>query len=268
VYPRFFATGRRWQYGLALLILTGVFIYLKKLLFQSGIFPFPLDFHLILMLFFPTVFFISISIAYRMVMDKIHFENEQLKMELKFLRSQANPHFLFNVLNNMVSMARKKSDQLETSLIKLSGLMRYMLYESGDKKVPLVKEVEYLKSYIELQKIRFSDDVPVRVYLDGVSNSHEIEPMLLIPFVENAFKHGTGLIDDPMIDISFSMDHNTMFFKVINKFDKKNKQKDYSSGIGLNNVKKRLELLYPDQHQLEISQADNMFKIHLKLTLK
>lgn len=268
VQPRFFNKGRRWQYVLATLILIGVFFCVKILLFQFGIFTFPLESSMMPMLFFPVVLFVLVSIVYRLVIDKINVENEQLKMELKFLRSQVSPHFLFNVLNNMVSMARKKSDKLEASLIKLSDLMRYMLYESGDRTVPLTKEVQYLKSYIELQKIRFSDGVPIRVHLSEVKNSHKIEPMLLIPFVENAFKHGVGLIEDPMIEISLSVDEEILFFEVMNRFDTDDKQKDLRSGIGLKNVKKRLELLYPDRHQIEISQSDNIFKVHLRLTLR
>lgn len=267
LYPRFFIKGRRWQYIFLVLILIGLFFYTKMVLIQIGIFSFSMKSSLIPILFFPTVLFVLISIVYRLVIDKINFENEQLNMELKFLRSQINPHFLFNILNNMVAMARKKSDQLESSLIKLSGLMRYMLDEP-DKTVSLTEEVEYLKNYIELQRIRFSNDVPIRVHLAEVNNTHKIEPMLLIPFVENAFKHGVGLIDDPVIEISLSVDGKTLFFEVTNRFNDRNKQKDPGSGIGLKNVGKRLELLYPDQHQIEISQADNKFKVRLKLILK
>lgn len=268
VQPQFFNKGKKLLYMLSVGILIGLFFYLKILLFQFGTFTTPLEPSLMPMLFFPTVLFVLISIVYRLVIDKRNFENEQLNMELKFLRSQVNPHFLFNVLNNMVSMARKGSDQLEPSLIKLSGLMRYMLYDSENQKVPLTQEIEYLKSYIELQKIRFSDEVPIRVNLAETNNSHKIEPMLLIPFVENAFKHGVGWIDDPMIDISLSVDDNILFFEVTNRFDDKNSQKDSRSGIGLKNVKKRLELLYPGRHQIKISRGDDLFKVHLKLTLK
>jgi LytS/YehU family sensor histidine kinase len=109
-----------------------------------------------------------VSAIYRIILNRIHYEKKskerqaaQLSTELKFLRSQISPHFLFNVLNNLVSMARQKSDQLEPSLIRLSGLMRYMLYESDGKKVPLTQEVDYLKSYIELQKLRFEEDVQI-----------------------------------------------------------------------------------------------------------
>src|SRR3954468_7775829 len=109
---------------------------------------------------------------------------------------------MFNVLNNMVSLARKKSDQLEPSLIKLSSLLRYMLYETDEEKVSLQKEAEYLNSYIDLQQQRFGANVKLNVTMSGIEESYEIHPMLLIPFVENAFKHGTGMITAPEIDIS------------------------------------------------------------------
>lgn len=266
--PRLFRRGRRWQYAFAILTLIAASVYLKVLLFQVGVFPLHLESFMFPILFFPTVLFTLISIVYRMVLDRINVENEQLKSELKFLRSQVSPHFLFNVLNNMVSMARKKSDQLEPSLIKLAGLMRYMLQDSADQQVPLAKQVTYLENYIELQKIRYSDDVEVHVCLTGQTNKHKIEPMLLIPFVENAFKHGIGLIENPRIDVTLSVNEEILTFEVVNDFDEKDRQKDISSGIGLNNVIKRLNILYPGQHQLEITRLESTFKVNLTLTLQ
>jgi sensor histidine kinase YesM len=148
---------------------------------------------------FPYLFILACSTAYRMIQDRMQAEqllkekeNENLKTELSFLRSQVSPHFMFNVLNNMVALARKKSEQLEPSLIKLSSLMRYMLYETDEDKVPLEKEAEYLQSYIDLQQQRFGKKLTVNTEIDIQYAGYEIEPMLLIPFVENAFKHGTA----------------------------------------------------------------------------
>src|SRR5262249_40157374 len=150
---------------------------------------------------------------------------------------QVNPHFMFNVLNNMVALARKKSDLLEPSLIKLSSLLRYMLYETDEQKVPLEKEVEYLRSYIDLQQQRFGSLVKINVDVHAPDKHYEIEPMLLIPFVENAFKHGTGIIDSPQIDIELSAENDTLKFLVSNKYNEGVEEtKDNSSGIGLSNV--------------------------------
>src|SRR5205085_9613351 len=153
----------------------------------------------ILFNFFFVLFFLAASTAYCLVKDRIHNERiahekqtENLKTELSFLHSQVRPHFMFNIMNNMVALARKKSDILEPSLIKLSALLRYMLYET-DEKVPLKKEIEYLQSYIDLQRQRFGNTVHIRTSMQEEEQHYEIEPMLLIPFVENAFKHGTGM---------------------------------------------------------------------------
>jgi two-component system, LytTR family, sensor kinase len=172
-------------------------------------------------------------------------------------------------LTNLVSLARKKSDHLETSLLMLSSLMRYMLYDTG-KKISLQQEVEYLESYISLQKMRFGSDVKIdlQIELPAVEKNHHIEPMLLIPFVENAFKHGTGYIDQPFIDIHLTTSNGVLVFQVKNKYDReKDTSKDESSGIGLNNVRSRLALLYPGRHELVIDARENLFSINLRLKL-
>jgi sensor histidine kinase YesM len=193
----------------------------------------------------------------------------QLEMELKFLRSQISPHFLFNILTSLVSLVRKKSDQLETSLLMLSGLMRYMLNDAG-KKITLQQEMEYLESYIALQKLRFGHDVKITFHTEvpDEQKNYSIEPMLLIPFVENAFKHGTGYVDQPFIDINLAAREGVLDFQVRNKFDQEaNTSKDESSGIGLNNVRSRLTLLYPGRHDLLIHTERQLFSIHLTLRL-
>ena len=222
----------------------------------------------------PTLFLMVVSTTYRLILDRINTDqrerdkvNENLKTELSLLRSQVSPHFMFNVLNNMVALARKKSDLLEPSLIKLSQLMRYMLYETEDK-VTLQREVEYLESYIDLQKQRFGNTVRIQTTFQDLDASHEIEPMLLIPFVENAFKHGVGMIEDPYIDIHLSLQNNTLHFKVENRFLENNQEvKDSASGIGLNNVRRRLNLLYPGKHTLNIQPANGIFRIYLQIDL-
>jgi two-component system LytT family sensor kinase len=223
---------------------------------------------------FPYLFIWAMSTVYWFVTDKINTEqlmkereNENLKTELSFLRSQVSPHFLFNVLNNMVAMARLKSDQLEPSLIRLSGLMRYMLYESDEARVTLIRETEYVNSYIELQKIRYAKSLVIRVDMDPGDNQL-IEPMLLIPFIENAFKHGTGTISDPVIDISLRISEGLIDFRVKNKFDPGNEEiKDGTSGIGLPNVIRRLNLLYDQKHILSVKKENGWFTVSLQIKL-
>jgi len=224
---------------------------------------------------FPFLFILACSTAYRMIKDKMEADklaqdkiNENLKTELSLLRSQVSPHFMFNVLNNMVALARKQSDQLEPSLIKLSALMRYMLYEADEQRVPLEKEIEYLQSYIDLQQQRFGKKVAVNVLLNDTDKNYEIEPMLLIPFVENAFKHGTGLIESPQIDIVLKARNNVLDFNVRNKYrDAPEEIKDKTSGIGLTNVKRRLNLLYGKSHSLDINKNGEWFISSLQLNL-
>ena len=224
---------------------------------------------------FPFAFILACSTAYRTIQDRMEAENrskervtENLKTELSFLRSQVNPHFMFNVLNNMVSLARKKSDQLEPSLIRLSSLLRYMLYETDEEKVLLQKEAEYIHSYIDLQQQRFGKNLVINLDTNTIDKPYEIEPMLLIAFVENAFKHGTGMILHPQIDVELKATDNQLHFTVRNKYnDQQEEVKDKTSGIGLSNVKRRLKLLYDGQHILNVTKADGWFITSLQLNL-
>jgi two-component system, LytTR family, sensor kinase len=141
-----------------------------------------------------------------------------------------------------------------------------MLYEADEDKVPLEKEIEYLQSYIDLQQQRFGKNVQINVALQNPDNNYEIEPMLLIPFVENAFKHGTGLIEGAMINVQLRVENNALYFMVKNKYDPASIEvKDKTSGIGLVNVKRRLNLLYGNKHNLLITQKDNWFSVSLQL---
>jgi LytS/YehU family sensor histidine kinase len=229
-----------------------------------------------LFLLVPFIFLWSISTLFRLALDKAKTdrllkekENENLKTELSFLRSQVSPHFLFNILNNMVALARLRSEKLEPSLIKLSGLMRYMLYESDEDKVPLSKEIEYVGSFIDLQRLRFGNDLVLNVHMDGKDGFHLIEPMLLIPFVENAFKHGTGMIEKPEIDINLEVNQDLLDFRVRNKYNESSQEiKDKTSGIGLANVIRRLNLLYEKRHILSIQQEQGWFTVSLQLKLQ
>lgn len=223
----------------------------------------------------PFLFFVLIAIAFKTVSDRITLErvaqekeSENLKTELAFLRSQISPHFLFNVLNNMIALVRMKSDKLEPTILKLSSLMQYMLYETDDEKVLLKSEADYLRSYIDLQQLRFGDRLNLKVDLNAKEHWHAIEPMLLIPFVENAFKHGTGMLEKPEIDIRLQAADNELTFIVKNKYIESDRAKDKVSGIGLANVKRRLQLLYGKGHDLAVEKYGGWFSVTLKLDFK
>ncbi len=229
-----------------------------------------ITFNALFFLFFALIGTVFKSVSDRVRMERIaqERESENLKTELSFLRSQISPHFLFNVLNNIVALVRLKSEELEPTIIKLSSLMQYMLYETDEDKVLLRSEVDYLQSYIDLQKLRFGDRLALNVDLKLKEDWHAIEPMLLIPFVENAFKHGTGLIKDPEIDISLQTSDNRLTFRVKNKYIEKDIAKDKVSGIGLANVQRRLQLLYGNNHSLHLDKSNDWFTVTLEITFE
>jgi two-component system LytT family sensor kinase len=204
-------------------------------------------------------------------------ETEHLRTELSFLRTQVNPHFMLNVLNSMALLARKKSDLLEPVLMELARLMNYMLYDANNEKISLEDEIGYLQAYIDLQMLRFGGDVTVRFNTPQTTNGSYIEPMLLIPMVENAFKHGIGLVKDPIILIDISEKCERLNMTVKNKFSPLIRQQGSKpSGIGLNNLKKRLELIYPGQFELQRTDSlrvdhvemENWFIITLNIPLQ
>ena len=221
----------------------------------------------------PVSFVTAISTGYGFIMYLIGQEKaqqeeqkERLKSELSFLRSQISPHFIFNVLNSIVYLIRSNTAQAESVTIKLSELIRHMLYTSEKEQIPLEKEILYLENYISLQKIRFEEDVEINFHVEGNIGTQFIEPMILIPFVENAFKHGVGLIDEAVIDVSLKVEGNKLSFISKNKISTEPiLDKDFSSGIGLKNVKRRLELLYPHSHRLIIEKEDDWFIVKLGL---
>ena len=200
-------------------------------------------------------------------------ENQRLSAELAFLKSQINPHFLFNSLNSIYSLAYQKSENTPGAILKLSEIMRYMLYETNAETVLLTSETEYLQSYIDLQLQRFGKLIKVTVLLEQPEKELKIEPMLLIPFVENAFKHGAAKIKAPEINIHLSAKNNILKFEVKNKYQKNSVEvQDKDSGIGLTNVQRRLSLLYQKDHELKVLQQqdeeDNYwFTISLQIKL-
>jgi two-component system, LytTR family, sensor kinase len=232
-------------------------------------------FHSIGQNFIPFLFTLAVSAAYKAISDKTkddllvrEKQSENLKTELSFLRSQISPHFLFNVLNNIVALVRIKSNELEPTVLKLSSLMHYMLYETDEEKVVLKSEVEYLKNYLDLQKQRFGPELSLKLDFDVQEDWHIIEPMLLIPFVENAFKHGNGQLTHPDLEIHLKVNASQLDFIVKNRFEESTSIKDKTPGIGLLNVKRRLELLYPRKHKLIIDKNGSWFTINLHLTLQ
>jgi len=186
-----------------------------------------------------------ISTGYKVTSDWLGLQNEKrelesqnLQSELKFLKSQINPHFFFNTLNNLYALTLKKSDLAPEIVLRLSEMMRYMLYESNEKEVSLEKEINYVMNYIELERLRQGEKFKINFKLEGSAQGQRIAPLMFIPFLENSFKHGVP-----------------------------EKPKLKSGGIGLENVKRRLKLLYPEKHQLNIIEQPDSFKVKLNIQL-
>ncbi len=190
-------------------------------------------------------------------------QKSRLDAELSLLKSQINPHFLFNTLNSLYSLAHMKSEYTETAILKLSQMMRYMIYEAGADLVPLSEEILYLENYVELQKLRLSGKVPVRFEVKKGEQDLMIAPVLFIVFVENAFKHGVSYAQPSEITIKLTVTGRTIEFEVRNFISPSSLETQYK-GIGLDNVRKRLELIYPGRHELTLTQKDNLFIAYLK----
>jgi two-component system LytT family sensor kinase len=221
---------------------------------------------------FTTLVFVFLSTVLKFTVDwflneriQRDLENQRLSAELSFLKSQINPHFLFNSLNSIYSLAYQKSDTTPEAILKLSEIMRYMLYECNDNKVELAKELQYLHNYIDLQKIRFGNKAFIDFEVNGEITNQYIVPLLLISFIENAFKH--GIANDPLspIRLKINIAEGNLYFFIQNK--KHTHNRDASGGIGLNNVRRRLDLLYPGKYNLDIRDETDTYTCQLSLVL-
>ncbi len=190
---------------------------------------------------------------------------KQAHAELDLLKSQVNPHFLFNALNSIYSLTLSNSEKAPDTVMKLSELMRYLLQSSGKRKVLVKHELEFLNNYIELERVRLNKKAQIHARFRGQAEGKIISPMLLIPFIENCFKHGIGLqYENNIIDISIDIEGNTIVLKTQNRIAPKRLNPDErKSGTGIVNAEKRLKLLYQGKHTLETKQEDNVYKIFL-----
>lgn len=209
--------------------------------------------------------FIRLSYSFiRNQNEKKALENANLNAEVNFLKSQINPHFLFNTLNSIYSQAHSRSVNTEHSILKLSELLRYVLYESGDNQVELSKDIQYINNYIDLQRLRLSQKIKINYSVTGNMQGKKIAPLLLITFIENAFKHGISYSLASCIDISIVIFEKTLTLSVVNPILEKDSFE--TGGLGLKNVRRRLELLYPG-HQLDVFCNESLYIINLKIDL-
>jgi two-component system, LytTR family, sensor kinase len=224
--------------------------------------------------------FITLVAATTIKMIRVHYASlefeqelirEKLQSELNFLRAQTNPHFLFNTLNNLYVLARKKSDTTPQAIMMLSKIMRFMLYECRSARIPLSSEVLVLKDYIELEKLRYNNRLTVHFEEKMDNPGALIAPLLLLPFVENSFKHGANSTTEKAeIKISLILEADKLNFQVDNTFEEKPQHRDdfLPGGIGLKNEQRQLELIYPDRHSLSVKREEGWWKAHLYIDLK
>lgn len=269
ILPLFF--GKRIWFGVLLFVLNiGLFatisIYFLSVVTQR--FEWRMVYNMIGIL----VLVLFVSSSLKVARDSFIRRQEEKDAELKLLKAQLNPHFLFNTLNNLYGLSVVKSDKLPNLMLKLSDLLRYSLYDTKDKYVPLEKEIRYLENYMSLENIRLEDKTDIKFSKNGNVSSKQIAPMLLIVFVENAFKHlGNNADGKSFVKVEINIEDNTLYFRCENSFatlakHSENMEKG-KSGIGLQNAKKRLLLMYPEKYEFKISESQNDFVVELNLKL-
>jgi two-component system LytT family sensor kinase len=196
---------------------------------------------------------------------KKEMEFEKTVTELSFLKSQINPHFLFNTLNNIYTLSILKSDKAPDAILKLADMMRYVLTDVGEKEAPVEQEIEYIEKFIALQKMRLTNTVEVDFKIFGKPDGQKIAPLLLMPFVENAFKFGVSTREKSSIKIALTLKKKDLTFQVENTVFKEKISKMLSTGTGLKNVKRRLELLYPKNHWIRTEEINSKFFVDLNI---
>ena len=273
IVPKLLKKGRYALYALSVLALLAATYWLHEFTFEVIVAETALymvsfaDWQVLV-----TIFAIYIVLTTLLTLSKSWYtlqqvEKEKLSIELDSLKTQVNPHFLFNSLNSIYSLALAKSEQTADSVLELSNLLRYMLYEVGEDKVPLEKEVEMIENYIELQKLRADASTKVQFSVSGKIEAYKVAPLLFFPLIENAFKHGVkGVSEEGFIHIEMKLDKGLYFEISNNKGVVDDMEQGKYGGIGLENVKRRLELIYTNAHSFEIEETADLFTA--KLTLK
>ena len=222
---------------------------------------------------FTNLVVLIIGIFYQMLYNRYRTEKrnlaiitQQREAQLQALRAQINPHFLFNTLNNIYSLAVVRSDKTAPMVLKLSSLLRYVIYDGRNERVSIEREAEQISEFIELFQMRSEELPDIRFRKKGIAPEQLIEPMILIPIVENCFKHcDFDSNPEAYIQIDLEVNADSVVFKTENTWNPDNEQKDTVGGVGLSNIRKRLELKYPGTYSIDIRSNDNLFFVHLKL---
>jgi sensor histidine kinase YesM len=270
--PRFYVKSKHLIYFSFLLL--GLMLILAPVVISASIlyaevYKIKLNFPMVyssIIFRFVTVLFISFGLRIYSFWQLA--EEHKLKAELAFLKAQINPHFLFNTINGIYSMALQKSDNTPGALLKLANIMRHVFTETSSDFVMLDKEITYISNYIDLQKLRLTPNVTVNYHFNIENLQNQIAPLIFIPFIENAFKHGVSTEEPCYISIIISDKLNTLTLEVLNKKTKLHSTQIVNYGLGIANTKQRLEHLYPFKHELTITDLDNHYTVFLKLCLQ
>ncbi len=283
--PKFILKKKYWSYillfALSLLLLYLVRSGLIYLLISENIWPEahneqkPFTFNHITAAILGELYVVAFVTTIKLTVDWVYerrrveeLQEIQLKTELDFLKSQIQPHFFFNTLNNLYSLTLKKSDVAPSVVLKLSDIMQYVLYDASKPKIRLYDEITYIQNYIDLERLRYGDRIDIEMDIIGEIETVEVPSLLFLPFIENCFKHGVN--EDGKIKITLSFENvknKTLIFKVQNTFDRFVKTNN-EHGIGIRNVKRRLELLYKKKYELLTTINENTYQVTLKIPLK
>lgn len=278
--PSFLDKKKYWQFGILFLLAIGITALLRvPVSYLVTVYLFKIsethfDYISVFYNSYVNIFiWIILILAGKMISDKIRsevyiskIEKEKDTNELNFLRAQFNPHFLFNSINSIYGHIDKTNKPAREMLLTFSEMLRYQLYECNVEKIELDRELNYIKNYISLQKSRMDERIRVSSCFDAIDGNSKIAPLLLITFIENAFKYvGFNEREENFINIRLGQNEGKLHFNIINTRDNFSFRTDKSSGLGIGNAKRRLELLYPDRHQLKIEGKDDRFEVDLIL---
>lgn len=278
--PRFLLNRKYWQFLLGIVILVGIcgiYTVLAQLSITADADPrlqgatFSVGRNILPFIHIAGIAASIKLLKYWYVQRKQTLEAEQQRTaaELKLLKAQLHPHFLFNTLNNLYSHTLEFSPRSPEIVLKLSALLRFMIYESNSQRISLAKEIDLLQNYISLEELRYGDRLDLSVSITGDIEKYQIAPLLLLPFLENAFKHGTSKqIEQCWISFDLTLDGSLVKFKLINSIDPETEEETSSGGLGLENVRKRLEILYREKYTLETQKLEEVYMLNLELEVE
>lgn len=218
--------------------------------------------------FFVFALVLLVSLGLRITRQWQQAEKEKVNAELAFLKAQINPHFLFNTLNNIHSMVITRSEKTSEAIEVFSDLMRFVIFETRNETVPLIRKLQYISNYLELQRMRLPAGVEVNFVAEGNPNADQIAPMILMPFIENAFKYGVSTEKKSIIDIRIEIRDHELLFLIKNTKFKRTDFPNEVSQLGIGNTIKRLNLIYPGRHKLNISETEDTYQVSLQINLK